>query len=53
MENDSELVLDRVMEDGTFDELRKMIVDRLKQDVRHSTLWLPILPPLSSMVDEL
>lgn len=33
MENDSELVLERIMEDGTFDELRKRIVERVKQDV--------------------
>ena len=33
MENDSELVLERIMEDGTFDELRKDIVERVKQDV--------------------
>ncbi len=33
MENDSELVLERIMEDGTFDELRKKIVERVKQDV--------------------
>ncbi|CAL5220592.1 g2632 [Coccomyxa viridis] len=32
MENDSELVLERIMEDGTFDELRKKIVERVKQD---------------------
>ena len=33
MENDSELVLERITEDGTFDELRKEIVERVKQDV--------------------
>lgn len=32
MEDDSELVLERIMEDGTFDELRKIIVGLVKQD---------------------
>lgn len=31
--DDSELVLERIMEDGTFDELRKNIVERVKHDV--------------------
>ena len=38
MEDDSELVLERIMEDGTFDELRKIIVGLVKQDVRHCKL---------------
>ena len=33
-DDDSQLVLRRIMEDGTFDELRKTIIERLKQDVR-------------------
>lgn len=33
-EDDSQLVLRRIMEDGTFDELRKTVIERLKQDVR-------------------
>jgi len=33
MKDDSEQVLESIMEDGTFDELRKKIVDRVKQDV--------------------
>ncbi|CAK0783493.1 hypothetical protein CVIRNUC_006692 [Coccomyxa viridis] len=31
-EDDSQLVLRRIMEDGTFDELRKTVIERLKQD---------------------
>jgi hypothetical protein len=38
MEDDSELVLERIMEDGTFDELRKRIVELVKQDVCHCKL---------------
>ncbi len=33
-DDDSQLVLRRIMEDGTFDELRKTVIERLKQDVR-------------------
>jgi hypothetical protein len=38
MEDDSELVLERIKEDGTFDELRKKILELVKQDVRHYRL---------------
>ena len=33
-DEDSQIILRRIMEDGTFDELRKTIIERLKQDVR-------------------
>ena len=54
MEDDSELVLERIMEDGTFDELRKKIVELVKQDVRpcklahHTETYIPFQASLKS-----
>ncbi len=34
MDDDSEAVLKKIMDDGTFDELRQKLVDHLKKNVR-------------------
>jgi phage tail tape-measure protein len=34
MEDDSEQILQKIMDDGTFDELRKEIVKHLKEKVQ-------------------
>jgi len=46
MKDDSEQVLESIMEDGTFDELRKKIVDRVKQDVCLCDITRPSLSVL-------
>lgn len=41
--DDDELVLERIMANGTFDELRKKLLEELRTDVRtHSCLIQPL-----------
>lgn len=38
LKDDDEMVLERIMANGTFDELRKQLLENLRTDVRQSCI---------------